>query len=322
MNCDPSGSDKAEASHWPGLRYYLLPKVMKLKFDHALVALDLSDSAEALVRSLSYFRQFDTERLTLLTSLSVKHAGFLNRKKRERIQKRLDRYRDFLKNEGYSVNTVLKYGIWKSTSSVIITTAKERGVNWIVMGNRGQNKFNEYFIGSTATEVLHQTSLPVMLLNVNPVKREEKRVSLEEDVQYALYHIIHPTDFSQASGRAYKVMEQLIAQKTKSVTLVHVDSTELPDYVDKDALLSGSKRMNQLKELACNLTYPDHLKVYIEMPKGSPVKEMNRIIRMSNYTLLIMAIRGKGNQKGEFAESLSFKMARKCKLPVLFVPGE
>ena len=322
VNCDPSGSGKPVASYWPGLRYYLLPKVMKLKFEHALVALDLSDSAEALVRSLSYFRQFDTERFTLLTSLPVSYAGVFNRKKRQQAQNKLDHYRDLLKEEGFSANTVLKFAILKSHAAVITDTAKERGLRWIVMGNRGQNSAREYFLGSTATEVLHLAKIPVMLLNVSPGKSNDTSAALEKGSQRALHHIIHPTDYSEASTHAFNVMKQLIAHKTKSVTLVHVDSNELPAYVDKESVLSSMQRIKRLKELSNKLTYPEHLKVYIEMPRGAPAKEISRVINKSNYTLLVMATRGKGHLNDLFGHSLSYKIARLCKLPILFVPGE
>jgi len=295
---------------------------MKLKFDHALVALDLSDSAEALIRSLSYFRQFDTERFTLLTSLPLSYAGFFNRKKRKRVQEKLNYYRELLKEQGFSANTVLKYGIWRSPAAVITETAKERGMHWIVMGNRGQNSARDYFLGSTATEVLHHTNIPVMLLNLRPKMTESKSMALEKASRKALYHLIHPTDFSKSSERTFDVMKQLIAHKTKSVTLVHVDSTELPDYVDKHAVMSSTNRMNILKELSRKLTYPEHLKVFIDMPSGPPAKEIARIINKSNYTLLVMATRGKGHLKNMFGQSISYKIARLCKLTILFVPVE
>lgn len=295
---------------------------MKLKFDHALVALDLSDSAEALVQSLSYFRQFDTERFTLLTSLPFKYAEFFNIKKRNQAQKKLEHYRNLLKEQGFSANTVLKSGLWRSHATVITETAKERGLRWIVMGNRGQNSAHDYFLGSTATEVLHYTDIPVMLLNVSRGKSNETSTLLERGSQRALHHIIHPTDFSEASIRAFNAMKQLIAHKTKSVTLVHVDSTEFPDYVDKEKVLSSTQSMNRLKELSQKLTYPEHLKIYIEMPSGPPAKVIAEIVKKSNYTLLVMATRGKGRMQDMFGQSLSYKIARLCKLPILFVPGK
>ncbi|MGF1669692.1 MAG: universal stress protein, partial [Balneolaceae bacterium] len=202
----------------------------------------------------------------------------------------------------------MKYGHASNHSSAILETAKERDIHWLIMGNRGSSRVRSFFLGSTASSVLEITDIPVLLINVYPGKVEKIRSEImERYTQRALIHLLHPTDFSGASEKAFYVMKHLIAQKTKSVTFIHV--------ADK-----RENHLKQLKELASSLSYPDHLKVNLKMPGGNPDKEILNEIDHSKVTLVVMGTRGRGYKQRKFRESISYRVAAQCKTPILFVP--
>jgi len=293
-----------------------------MKLDHALVALDLSSSQTELVDALAYFRQFDTDRFTLFTYVPILSLQFLDLKKRGLLMKKIEECRDFLREQGYSANRVVRYGLHRKASKAIIREAKQRGIHWIVMGNRSHNKLHERFVGSTSVKVIQESHIPVMLLQMKAGQAGTGLSRPEDSIRNALTHFIHPTDFSENSARAFAVMKQLIAQKSRSVTLVHVDSKAKPDNVHKDEVASSTGRLNRLKELAEKLRYPEHLKVHIKMPEGDPVQELTMLIHQFNFTLMVIAVRGKTNHNLKFSQSISYVLAKNCKIPVLFIPAD
>ena len=293
-----------------------------MKLDHALVALDLSSSQTELVDAMPYFRQFDTDRFTLFTYVPILSRQFLSLKKRGQLIKKIEECRDFLREQGYSANRVVKYGLSRDASRAILREGKERGIHWIITGNRSHNKIHERFVGRTSVKVLQDSHIPVMLLNLNSEQNNKDSAGAETDVRNALFHLLHPTDFSDNSGRAFAAMKQLIAQKTKSVTLVHVDSKSRPEGVKPEKVLSSTARIKKLRELSEKLNYPEHLKVYLKMPEGEPARELINLANELNFTLMVMAVRGKKDRNLKFSQSISYQVARNCKLPILFIPAE
>ena len=46
----------------------------------------------------------------------------------------------------------------------IVSYAKKNNFDLIVMGSRGLGSFREFFLGSTSTYVMHESSLPVLII--------------------------------------------------------------------------------------------------------------------------------------------------------------
>jgi universal stress protein A len=53
----------------------------------------------------------------------------------------------------------------------ILTTARDRGVDLIIMGTHGPGRIEQLFMGSTASAVIRQAACPVMVMNRHAVSR-------------------------------------------------------------------------------------------------------------------------------------------------------
>lgn len=62
--------------------------------------------------------------------------------------------------EGVSVNTILKEG---KIVEEILSVIKERGIDLVVMGSRGQGMIKKLFLGSVSSGVVKEAECPVLL---------------------------------------------------------------------------------------------------------------------------------------------------------------
>ncbi|HHO77238.1 MAG TPA: universal stress protein [Deltaproteobacteria bacterium] len=140
-------------------------------------------------------------------------------------------------------------------------------------------------------------------------------------------NILFPTDFSDVSRKALGFVKRLIEAGGKKVTLLHViDESNLdtlssiytvPDYlkVEKDLHEKASKEMgfieNELKEIGYEVT--------TEIAKGIPLREILRVAAKEPSSIIIIGSHGKSNIQEMLLGSVSEKVIRKAKIPVLVV---
>jgi len=101
----------------------------------------------------------------LLTQAQLKHTSQLLDQYRLKIEQRIA---GFLECEipgdvGLSQPPQIEVRIGKP-DKVIVNAARELGADLIVMGDRGGSAASRIFLGSTTQKVIHQTSIPVLIV--------------------------------------------------------------------------------------------------------------------------------------------------------------
>jgi nucleotide-binding universal stress UspA family protein len=71
---------------------------------------------------------------------------------------------DALTQAGIEAHGVVRDTLFGHAAREIVTEAKERGVDVIVMGSRGRSDLAGLVLGSTAHKVIHLTDRPVMVV--------------------------------------------------------------------------------------------------------------------------------------------------------------
>jgi nucleotide-binding universal stress UspA family protein len=139
--------------------------------------------------------------------------------------------------------------------------------------------------------------------------------------------ILFPTDFSDVAKKALRFVKQLKEAGGNEVILVHViDQSSLetlsairsvPDYltIEKDLEERASEELgfieNELKEIG--------YKVTARIEKGFPLREVLRIAVEENPSVIVVGSHGKSNIQEMLLGSVSEKVVRKAKNPVLVV---
>lgn len=141
--------------------------------------------------------------------------------------------------------------------------------------------------------------------------------------------ILYPTDFSDASKIAIEYIKQLKESGVKEILVLHViDERDFQfNYLYVMDEYSGGKGLKQrLKEEATKglAEIKDKLKdcgfkITPRIEFGVPLKEILKAEQEEDISIIIIGSHGKSNVKEMLLGSVSEKVVRKCKKPVLVV---
>lgn len=301
---------------------------MKSTFIHALVALDQSEASNLLIEALPHFKQFGTKKVTLVTVVSVPFTGKRTEFNTEKYSEKLKEYKKKLEGEDFIVETELRSGIYYYPPSEILTAADEHDADFVVIGSRGQSKVEELLLGSTATEVLQRSRLPVYLANIDmeqlDEESDERRLVMTQSIEDSLNHVLHATDFSETAYRAFDVIKELDDEgKIEKISLIHVQghhAIALKDPASYEALTERSKE--HLEEIRNSLSDKTRSTAELIITFGTPGKEIISAIEDNAVTLVVMGSQGKGFVHEFFLGGVSTQVTRFSKVPVLLVPAK
>lgn len=297
-----------------------------LKFEHALVALDQSEASDIITDCLVHFEQFGTRKFTLFTSGSISYPGGLDSSEEESYKKQLNKYKKKLESHDFEIETKIDLSINAYAPVRILDAAKELNADYIIIGNRGYNKFREILLGSTATELLQRCDLPVYLINLAVSEEsdlKDRKLFCIKSCRDSLQHILLPTDFSPTSKRAFDVSKSLISDRNQRITLIHVQANGRPGVNDPDKLRAfdeaDSAHLTKLKE---ELGNQDEASVKTIIKHGSPVKEILDTADETKAGMIIMGSQGRGYVSDLFLGGVSLQVIRKSQIPVLIIPAD
>ena len=300
---------------------------MKSTFVHAIVALDLSEASDLIVDAIPQFKKFGTKKVTLVTVVSVSFTGERTEFNTEKQAKKLEEYKTALEKHDFTVETDLRSGTYFYPPTEILTSAKDSDADFVVIGSRGQSKVQEMLLGSTATEVLQRSQLPVFLINIDMKwddDTEERKLVINKTVTDSLNHVMHATDFSDTADRAYDVVKSLDNEgKIGKISLIHVQghhAIALKDPASREFLTSQNREM--LEPMRNELSDQTRANAEIIITFGTPGKEIIKAIEENNVTLIVMGSQGKGFVHEFFLGGVSTQVTRFSKIPVLLVPAK
>lgn len=300
---------------------------MKSTFVHAIVALDLSEASDLIVDAIPQFKKFGTKKVTLVTVVSVSFTGERTEFNTEKQAKKLEEYKTVLEKHDFTVETDLRSGTYFYPPTEILTSAKDSDADFVVIGSRGQSKVQEMLLGSTATEVLQRSQLPVFLINIDMKwddDTEVRKLVINKTVTDSLNHVMHATDFSDTADRAYDVVKSLDNEgKIGKISLIHVQghhAIALKDPASREFLTSQNREM--LEPMRNELSDQTRANAEIIITFGTPGKEIIQAIEENNVTLIVMGSQGKGFVHEFFLGGVSTQVTRFSKIPVLLVPAK
>ena len=143
--------------------------------------------------------------------------------------------------------------------------------------------------------------------------------------------ILYPTDFSDCSAKALKHIMKLTEAGTEEVVVLHVlDVRKVETAVSglvsigeterryQDKLLKqmesdAEKKLDEVKDKLENRV----MKVDIKIVTGIPFKEILELEKKMGISLIVLGSHGKSNIREMFLGSVSEKVIRKSKKPVL-----
>lgn len=144
-------------------------------FKHLLVTLDGSPRAECVVSHATDVARSMSAEITLLRIVDAVNSdwserGALGKNSTgttvpslffDQAQSYLERIAQQMRSHGVTVQTIVKQGV---PAKQIVATAREIDADVIAMATRSRRGVSRLMFGSVAEEVLHESSLPVILV--------------------------------------------------------------------------------------------------------------------------------------------------------------
>ncbi|OPY85485.1 MAG: putative universal stress protein [Syntrophus sp. PtaU1.Bin208] len=138
--------------------------------------------------------------------------------------------------------------------------------------------------------------------------------------------ILYPTDFSDVSKKALQYLIQLKEAGTEEVVILHIIDTRtlhIPEvYSLFDLSLLGEKLESIAQEEADKIAgklADAGIKTIIRIENGIPFKEILRVEAEEDISLIVIGSHGMSNVQEMLLGSVSEKVIRKAKKPVLIV---
>lgn len=281
-------------------------------FGKVVLATDFSPGAEKLLTCLGELKQMGTQEIILTWVMEIGPAGGPTGKLQELHKQKLEEMAKEVEAIGFKVTCEAPVGF---PASEINQVAENHKAELIVIGSRGKNKFREFFLGSTVSQMIRQSKTPTLIERIELVESLGK-TDCQLVCERKFDAILLPTDFSEAAATAENTVNQLSEFASKIVLVSVVDEGETEEEIE-ELKAKAKKTLHELGE-SCSLSCPD-VKVRVEV--GIPSEHIKAIAEEEDITLIVIGMRGKGGVEGLVLGSTAETVARTSKRPVLLVPA-
>jgi nucleotide-binding universal stress UspA family protein len=202
----------------------------------------------------------------------------------------------------------------------IITTARERAADLIVIATHGYTGAKRVLLGSTAERVVRHASCPVLTVPARTTpRRTGKRPPLD------LQKILVPIDFSKTSETVLPWAASLAAESNAELILLHVVEKFPIDYVLGRELMNETitPLMKQgeadLKRMAGSLSKSGGRRVSAVVRDGKPFEEICSAAKRLGANLIALTTHGYTGLRRVYLGSTAERVVRHAHCPVLVV---
>lgn len=286
-------------------------------FNKILVATDLSTASDSVVEYMQTLRALDCREVVLTHVIYVKHLVGMSAALREEASPKLDAQKTALETEGFKVSVEMPVGV---PGVEITRLALDTGCKAIVVGSHGHSLARDIALGGVATDVVHRAEVPVLVVRLEILEEEGQRCCrvVSTDI---LSHVLYPTDFSDNAELAFQYVEEFAKGGCKQMTLMHVqDVSRIRPHLEDKLKEFNEIDRSRLERMASRLHDLGVEQVDLQIPYGSPAREIIEFVRSGCPSIVVMGTHGRGFIADIFAGSVSHNVVRLSQSPVLLVP--
>ena len=287
-------------------------------FERILVATDLSDTSEQIIRNLGPLRHHGAREAIILYCLNAYAPEPLTADMLKFVQPKLNRQAAAAREAGFEAKAEAAIG---SPAREVHRVAEARNCSLIVIGSHGHSLAFQGMFGSTACTILHHARRPVLIMRIRHTERDGSKVNEVVPLKPA-HHVLYATDFSDNAEHAFSHVRELARTGSRRFTLVHVqDKTRIGKHL-ADRLAEFNKiDTARLERLKAQLVEDGATDVALELPYGAPTTEILRLAREREVSLLVMGNQGRGFLSEVFLGSVSHNVAHHAPVPLLLIPA-
>jgi nucleotide-binding universal stress UspA family protein len=194
----------------------------------------------------------------------------------------------------------------------MIKIARHEEVSLIAIASHGEGFIKQVFLGSTATDLIRISDVPVLL-----IKPRAAAPTMERPVSTDLFRkVLVPLDFSAHSDYLLQVLKEdsLLFREVMLLSVVERARNEMELVA---LLLEGERQLGVIKGELEELG----LTASVQLGQGAPSPVIMEVAGQEDVSLIMMATRGGGLIKELMLGSTAHAVARRCLQPLLLIPS-
>jgi len=275
----------------------------------AVYATDLSSAIDTAIESricLECLGRYGIEEIDLITVTSPNvTAGMPGSDIGERTRKGLERQREHLEAEGFTVNTHVVRG---TPHRRINGLAEQVNADLLIAGSRGQSPLKQRFVGGTIKNLARTAVRPLLVQRI-----VDGEGGLEVANRHLFQRMLYATDFSENAERAFEQFHRT-KKATQEATLLHVQPPERRSSgeVVEDAEQRLGEMADQLREMG--------IETETMIRDGAATEEILSTEREVDPTSVLIGGRGRSRLRRLLLGSTSENVVAQAESNVLLVP--
>jgi len=202
----------------------------------------------------------------------------------------------------------------------ILRIADEHEVSLIVMGSHGHGFWERAILGSVAHNVLRKTRVPVIIAKLTCIEENGEKKTVCMGMQNIFRKILCPTDFSESSMSALRLIGRLEKSGMEKVIVVHIqDTRKLLPHLKHKMKEFNKIDSERLAKIQTQLE-PAGYKVKTILQEGVPSVAINKIAEEEDISVIVLSSQGRSAIKEALMGSVSEAITRDHVRPVMIIP--
>ena len=277
----------------------------------ALLAIDLSPSAEPLLICMADLVHWGVQRLVLVHVVRFGYGQGPGGRALEELTEWLECSAEPLRKAGLQVEvSVRQAGV---VADEILATAVALRADLLAVGSRSHNLTTRLFLGSVARDLVRKTTLPLLLVRIEPdAKATEAHCRLV--CSDTLRHVLLATDLSKHATAA-EVIAVALAGRAKQIDCLSVVTPVALDAMPAWSLMARAALEDLLRRIEAAGGRGEVL-----VTEGEPSAEIVRVAAARDCSLIVVGKHGQNWVKDMIIGRSAAHLCESAGLPVLLVP--
>ena len=300
-----------------------------MSFKHLVVPLDGSHLAEAVLPTASVLAQVLQARVTLLHIIERNPPQEIHGETHLTSEQQALTYLQQIAAEAFPDDVEVNYHIHTAEVSdvakSIVDHASELDTDMVAMCTHGRSGLRGFLFGSIAQQVVAMGKSPVLLIQPG---RDGTAPAFQ------CLRLLVPLDGNPDHEQALEVaisLAQACGAELHLLAVVHTMGSLPGEQAASAMLLPGTASavldMNEQNAgnylLATAKSYiPDNVSVQFSVLRGDPARGIAKAARQQRANLIVLGTHGKSSMDAFWSGSLTPRIARSTRIPLLMVPVE
>ena len=287
--------------------------------ERAIIATDLSEASDIMVKQLGFLKEFGVKSILLLQCPDYQEVASEVFPYVATIQtEAIERQKEVLEGHGFTVESRISPG---SAKREINRIAEDEGYPLVVVGSQGRSLVGGAFLGGVAHEVMLGTKKPLLIIRLTV--NEHKHLSVTGISEKGVTnHVLYATDFSPGADETFIHLARLLdTGSVERVTLLHVqDRSHIEPHLVERLEEFNEVDEKRLEEMRARLAASSKVAIETKLVYGNPHTEIMRELEEGDATMIMMGTQGRGFLRELFVGSVSQYVARRSQVPVFLIP--